>query len=1318
MYADLSGFTAMSDKLSVLGRLGSEELASVMNGIFDPLLDIIFSHGGDVIKFGGDSVLVLFRGREHTKKAVVCGLALLSNIGSSYQVKTSAGDFPMRIHIGISRGQALSVITGKKGSRYDHLFCGPDVSRAVAATDSAGSGRLFVTDSCVDYLPKGIGLKKGKYYKITGSLNRGPRSKVDTKDSLSPRFASLGQFILREFRERFSSGQSGIDGEHRPLTTIFIGIDGWHKNLAAAGRGDRSIYRKINDHIVTLFQITEKYGGNIVRLDISETGEKALILFGAPVLRENAPSDALRAALEMVEVTKNYSKSLPAPLKIKIGVNSGSCYVGDVGGSFRREYTAMGKDVNLAARLMSKAHWGEIVAGPATLKAVEGEFDVIEKGKEKFKGIKSPIAIKSVAGLKERNVVKMKRTELIGREKEIEILDDFVSGTSRGDAAIIRIIGEAGSGKSVLMERAFEGLNTSGTPVLRSSCFEHTLNTPLSPVGDILKTAVGIVSGDSRDIRKKTLVSALERIGFSEWEGLISRLAGYTLKPTAEINNLSENAKREKTFQLIHAILADFFDNRNGCVIIDDLHWGDATTREFLGSCAEKLAARGISLLIVSRVSDNLPSYEKQISINLGSLDDSSGRRLFKKVLGKKIDSEFVTEIVKSSGGNPFYLEEMAKAVRDMGAGYWTDKKGIPDSVERVITARIDRLDGMVKNTIRTASIVGRVFGLDELSDIFKPRNKVSKIPAYLRESAKLDITPLRKTEPTVEYGFKHILTREVAYSGLSYKSRRVLHQALAEYYKKNRLSGGIASELIGHHYENSDSPLKAAPYYLRAGQAAAKAFSNSEAIHNYFKVIEILESDGYRNHLCRAHLGLGRVYKLVGEYEKSELHLNKALKLCSTGKIWQADSLKELSELLKIKSEFDKASEVLSRLKSLDENKPSYAAIYQNGLGDIARRRGDLELAVKHLSDGLRYGDEIDPGLHAQILNNMGISLWILGRLGEAIMMYNLAGDIYKKKRDLQGAAKISNNTGIILEQQGKLYAACDYYRQAAEIFEKIGDRRSQGYCYGNLATNFIVRGLPSMARSYIDKALNLFKSIGDRSSIAMTIGNLSDWYHFMGDKDSERDLNEKALKLAVELGNDELKCEANIRKARSIGGVTAESLNLLKSANEKSRAKKWHDLEIKSEYHLIEWEVLFGEGGNGMSLIERLETLRAKGPPPEILCGTDRLIALVFYQRGDNEAARVSFMQAYKSSVKSDLVSDRWRILSLYRSFYPDRVRNFESKEKALRERIFEGLDKPSSLMLKARLRRRLDLYLSKAVKAVDPPAKTGKIARLFHS
>ncbi len=258
----------------------------------------------------------------------------------------------------------------------------------------------------------------------------------------------------------------------------------------------------------------------------------------------------------------------------------------------------------------------------------------------------------------------------------------------------------------------------------------------------------------------------------------------------------------------------------------------------------------------------------------------------------------------------------------------------------------------------------------------------------------------------------------------------------------------------------------------------------------------------------------------------------------------------------------------------------------------------------------------------------------------------------------------------------------------------------------------------MPRFARYFIDKALELFEVIGERSAFAMTIGNLSDWYHMIGDKESERRCADQALKLAAELGNEELVCEMRIRMGRLSGGFNmADSLELLKQANREARTGKWHDLELRSEFYLREWEILFEDIQQTDRSLKGLLEIREKNPPPEILCGVDGLIGLAYYQKDKLAESRIAFKNAYRIASKSDLVGHKWEILHLYRSFFPDGVRDFERKRESLMNRIFEELDDSTVSNLKTRLRRRLDLYLSRAVKADKLHTETGRLSRLFH-
>lgn len=1279
MFADISGFTEISDRLSGAGRLGSEELAAVVNAVFDPILGIVRSFRGDVVKFGGDAVLVHFKGPDHSRRAIECGRMMLVDIEDSGVAKTSLGEFPLSIHIGISKGKAVSAIVGSRESHYDHLLCGPDISASYIAADKADSGRMCVTGDCFTC----SGIEKAEYtdgfYIVPTDGEKAARRPNRLPEKRRPHRSDTDRFLTPGIRRKIAESKRGrVEGEHRPVTTVFVGIQGWHDNLALRENGLHPHYQKVNRHIASLFRIVEKYGGNVIRLDVTSVGERALIIFGAPVLRENAPADALAAALEIDTVTNEISRSLPAPISVRMGINSGLCYAGDVGGSYRREYTVIGKEVNLAARLMSAADSGEIVVGQGTVEAAGGKFLFSEKGACRLKGIADQVRIFKLEGLVSKGRINPEMTTLIGRQKETGILREFVDNLEDGRGGTLQIFGEAGSGKTSLIEFGLAEMKRRGLPALRSSCPEHMSNVPLFPIGEILKDALGVADGDDKDTRRSKLISGLEKTGDAEWEPLICRLVGYAAKPTREITNLAEDVKRERIFQLAGSAISGYFPKNRGCIVIDDYHWSDSTTIGFMDYHIANLVRNGIGVVLISRISDQVPRYERSVIIDLGQLDDISSARLFGTIAGQEIPESMVQEIVKTSGGNPFYLEEMAKAVRDMGIETWQHKREIPDSVERVITARIDRLDEMVRGTIRTASVIGRIFGVDELSGIFPIEEEIPRIPEYLDKSAALDITPVEKTIPVLQYRFKHILTRDVAYAGLTYKSRKSIHLALARYYRANRRTTNIEPQLIGYHLENSDDPLSAIPYYLMAGRIAAREFANEEAVSDFSKVIGMAAERAHVNIVCRCHLEMGKVFKLTGKYEKSEYHLRKAVELSPKEKRWRREALISLSELYRIQSDFQRAEAVLSELLAIDPRSPGLRAVYENGLGDIARRKGDAGTALEHFAKAIFSENDIDPGLAAKVYNNSGICSWTQGRLDEAVERYNRAMYIYKKERDLQGTAKISNNIGIILEQKGELLQAAEFYRDAAEVFEKIGERRSQGYSFGNLATNFLTRGLPFQARQYLDRASELFDSLGDCEASAMTAGNMADWFYLTGDLVSCEEYCAQALNLASDLGSSELKCETEIRLARLwMDRNRATALESLRKSNSDSVNMGWRELEVKAEYAICEGLVAGGEGGADDSLLERLDDLRKKNPPPEIACGIEIVLAILHRKEHDGERAIRSLMKAYRIATRSDLAYDRLKILHLYGIWKRGSTEAVEKRRRILEKRVFEGLD-----------------------------------------
>ncbi len=1293
----------MSDRLSVLGRKGAEELAAIINKIFDPLLDIVFSYKGDVVKFGGDAILVVFNGKLHTPRALECAVQLIKYIEKHRQVKIDAGIFPIDIHVGISRGTALSAIIGNKSDRYDHLFCGTDISRSYLASEMAQAGEIYVSKDCIPHLPRKLIIDSSN--KLYSKINI-PNCRLKLISHKTPPKSGLKASRLKTlisdslWDKLINSSDGKIEGEHRHLTTMFIGIEGLYKNLSKAGSKKTAVLKKLNAYIDKMMEIANYHGGNIVRFDLTGSGERMLAFFGAPVMRESAPYDALDASLKMILVTNEIAAKFKYPIKIKIGVNSGVSYVGDVGGSFRREYSAMGKEVNLAARLMTEADWSEIIIGPGTTAIVDAAFEMSLKDTVNLKGISRPIPLMRLERRTPKVITPPAFQNLVGRENEIKYIDSFAESLISGDGPIMQLLGDAGSGKTMLMENACSVIAKNNIPIVASACFENTANIPYAPIALILRASLNIDEDDEIFARKEKLQYALRQIDALEWECLISPLAGYSIGPSREIKNLSEAVRRNRVFQLIGALILYSFEDKPGCIAIDDLHWSDATTLEFLRLYLKWFSQNKIGVILVSRFSESVPEYENAKVIKLGALDDDTCFRFLKTIIKEELPEELLKEIVKASGGNPFYLEEIGKSIRESGVVNWSDGGGIPASVERVITARFDRLDEMVRTTIRTASVIGRIFGLEDLKTIFQQKDKILKLPSYLAKSAEMDITPLEQIKPTVEYKFKHVLTREVAYSGLSFKTRNQLHCELASYYHKIRSSRGISHGLIGYHFERSDNPTLAVPYYLLAAREAQRTYSNSESIHYYSKILNLLEKSSNVAIKCRAHLGLGSIYKLIGMYDLAEQSLLQAKLICSERNECKIEALKILSELYRIKSDYQKSSDALDELKNIDETDGRLNIIYENGMGEIARRTGNLNEAMRHYSCALSHTEYHESDLVAQLYNNLGICLWKMNRLGEAIENYDKAKNIYIKNEDLQGQAKIANNSGIVLEQIGDLANAAKNYIEAGKVFEKIGDIRSLGYCYGNLATNYIVRGLPGSARDYLVKALELFEKIDDKTSISLTVGNWADWYLLVGDRDMALSKCEDSTKLADETDNDELICENHIRKAvitmDSNKTMATELLN--KTLNE-SKQKGWEDLGTKAALELMKIELNSLSDIGKITILPRLNQIEKEDMSPISRCRLRLLFAKLSIMSNETASAQNNILSAYKIARKSDLVYFQWIALKLYAALNGDDQKKISLRTEILEERIFEGLDQDAISAIRGGLIAKLDYYSRKS-------------------
>ncbi|NTV63012.1 MAG: adenylate/guanylate cyclase domain-containing protein, partial [Oscillochloris sp.] len=393
LFADVSGFTPMSEALSNFGQDGTEDLTALLNDYFAVMIDLIGSYGGVVASFGGDSLTALFLIGERgdtasiVMRAVRCALDMQLLMSAYQNIETRAGQFSLEIKIGLAIGPVLSTVVGDATVRLQSVIAGLPLEHAAQAEHLAHSGDVMIHHDMFALAPEiTISEERGDYRLVTdvpGSPGYAPLPPLSTTDAtLLP---TLSAFLHPSLARRILDGQTGFVNEHRSVTVLFVGFSGFDYD------NDTSVAARLQSYIAQVAQIVEQYDGDLNKIDMGDKGSKLVVIFGAPIAHENDAERAMRCALALRELRIEHVElrssevgsdeppnppfSLPhSPFSIRIGIASGLVYCGLVGAEQRREYTVMGDTVNLAARLMQAAAPGEVIAASGSHRPVADQF--------------------------------------------------------------------------------------------------------------------------------------------------------------------------------------------------------------------------------------------------------------------------------------------------------------------------------------------------------------------------------------------------------------------------------------------------------------------------------------------------------------------------------------------------------------------------------------------------------------------------------------------------------------------------------------------------------------------------------------------------------------------------------------------------------------------------------------------------------------------------------------------------------------------------------------------------------------------------------
>jgi class 3 adenylate cyclase/tetratricopeptide (TPR) repeat protein len=580
-----------------------------------------------------------------------------------------------------------------------------------------------------------------------------------------------------------------------------------------------------------------RYGGTAPQF----TGDGFLALFGAPFTYEDHVRRALLAA---VAIRSALGGSAPGAasgepnLQVRIGIHTGPVVFGPIGDNLPIDRTVIGDAANVAARLQQLAEPNEILLSETTRLLAQGYARVDPVEPLTLRGKSEPISAYRLLGVTHRRsaldeATSAHKTIFVGRENELAVLNDFLRQVVDGRGRAIGVVGEPGIGKSRLLAEFHRQLALENVTWVEGRCLSYGTSIPYLLVIDLLRSNCGIVETDTPDVITEKVRSGLSEVALDPDQDapVLLHLLGIDAADPARLSN--PEAVKAKTFDVFRRLSIQGSRQRPLILVLEDLHWVDKISEEFLAFLAEDMPGARILLLAAYRPGYQPPwldkSYAGQVPLNPLTHDDSL--RVVRSVVhAERVVDQVTEEIVAKADGNPLFLEQLA-----LHAGEARNLRSVlmvPNTIHDVVMARTDRLPQETKQILQTAAVIGREVPFRVLRAVC---GESFPLGSRLRELSRLEFVYERVETEGIVYVFRHALTQEAVYGSLLERHRRSCHGAVG-YALEQLYAGRIdeVAELLAFHFGRSDEAERAVDYAILAAEKARRGWANSQAL-TYF---------------------------------------------------------------------------------------------------------------------------------------------------------------------------------------------------------------------------------------------------------------------------------------------------------------------------------------------------------------------------------------------------------------------------------------------------------------------------------------------------
>jgi predicted ATPase/class 3 adenylate cyclase len=933
---------------------------------------------------------------------------------------------------------------------------------------------------------------------------------------------ALRSFVAGQVADRLIEAGGELPEERRLITALFADVSGF---TSLADRLDPEELLEVIDPVISgLSSVVGRYEGYVEKF----AGDALLALFGAPVSHEDDAERALRVALEMHQVLARLSTELPhqAELTLHVGVNSGHGIARILGSEARMDYAVLGDSVILAQRLESAAPPGETYVSEMTMRLAEERFEFEPIGELTLKGKAEPVPAWRLLGERaETGRADRRASPLIGREEELAKVDAVIVGLGAGTGAVLTVTGEPGVGKSRLTAEVREQARSRECCWLETRCLSYGGSHAYWPYAELLRGFAEIHVEDPLPLGAEKLVESLREAGAPEAAPFFARLLGLPADD-GEVTGLEPEAFRRGLHQAFGAWTRALARDRPLVIAIEDVHWADSSTLALTTELARVCGSEPVVFYLIARpeaepVLAELAPLRRAIALE--PLGEEAVTTLIATVLGGSAPPELVEFVVARTSGNPFFVEELIRSLRDGGVltrddGSWRmradwDAHAVPPTIEGVLAARIDLLQRAAATVLQTASVIGRRVRLPLLAAV-SDQTTVDPTVTQLVDGGFLDRVE-EDGEATVV--FHHALVQDVAYSRLLRRRRRDLHHRVAEEAEKLYGAGDDVVDLLARHLYLGEAGVKAIDYLIRAGERAKRLFANEEAILHLGRAAEVAAGDEeLAVRVPALKLSLADLHELVGNYDEALALYTEVKEATNSVTAWEG-----LASTRRKRGEYEPALALVDEAFRTELLRDADLTALWVEQGRTLTLVGRLQQAIDVLQAGLgAVGDRRGENV-AQLLQQLARAETVEGDYDSALEHGLAAQEMSEELGDVRGLATALRIVGDAYTQSGRLDEASAALRRGLEVAERVGSVEEIGGCLINLGIVDLERGDISEAIAHDRRAVEEFERIGHGSGRARGYTNLADKLAHGGEFEEALTWCEKALELSHSIGH-----------------------------------------------------------------------------------------------------------------------------------------------------------------------------------------------------